>query len=383
MHLLALLAWTLACPQGEETLLLRGGRVLVGDGREIEEGSVLVSGGKIRAVGKDVEAPPGARVIEMRGKTVTPGLIDAGSAIGGQRNEDGSEVTPDVRILDSVEPDGRELRRARQSGVTCLFVGPGNRNVIGGLGSVIKTSGKTRAELAVRENASLKAAMGSGPSAGNFPPRGTQATFFARRPTTRMGVVWEFRNAFFDARRAGSGTLASALAGKLQVRISASRATDIEEALRLAEEFKLSIILDEAQEGWKVAALIAARKVPVLLRPTLAPTVSGDGAEPRLDSFSFLAKAGVRVALLAAVDGDPESLLTGAALAVKHGCSRSDALRAVTLGPAEILGVADRVGSLEPGKDADLVVFSGDPLDATSRIEFVFVGGRRVGGGAP
>lgn len=383
MNLLAILVLPLGCSQGDDAILLRGGRILVGDGREIEQGSVLISGGKIRAVGKDVEAPPGSRVLDVRGKTVTPGLIDANSAIGGQRNEDGSEVTPEVRILDSVEADDRELRRARQSGVTCLFVGPGNRNVIGGLGAVIRTSGKTRAEITLREDAALKAALGSGPSAGNFPPRGTQATFFARRPTTRMGVVWEFRNAFFEARRSESGSLASALAGKLPVRISASRATDIEEALRLAEEFKLAIILDEAQEAWKLAPLIATRKVPALLRPTLAPGVSGDGAEPRLDAFSLLAKAGVRVALLPAVDGDPDSLLTGAILAVKHGSSRADALRAITLGPAEILGVSDRVGSLDPGKDADLVVFSGDPLDATSRIELVLAGGRKVGGSAP
>ena len=193
-----------------------------------------------------------------------------------------------------------------------------------------------------------------------------------------MGVAWEFRKAFADAKEGGSGVLLRAMEGKLPLRIAASRATDIETVLKLAEEFNLTIVLEEAQEAWKVAETIAARKVPVLLRPEYGSVDGSEGGEVRFDSLRRLSDKGVRVALLPARADDPESLLGAAMLAAKHGTKRADALRAVTLTPAEILGVSDRVGSLEPGKDGDLVVLSGDPLDPTTRVERVMIGGKTV-----
>jgi imidazolonepropionase-like amidohydrolase len=377
----------------DEAVVVRGGRLLTLAGREVAGGALVIEGGKIRRVGAAAEVPEGARVIDATGKVVIPGLVDAASTLGiaGQANEDASEVTPHVRILDAVDPRSRDLRRAQQAGITTLFLGPGNRNVIGGLGAVVKSAGRTREEMTLRADASLKAAIGSGPSFGNFPPRGVMATFYARRPTTRMGVAWEFRKAFADARNGdlasgsaeGREILKRALEGGLKVRIAASRATDLETALKAAEELGLSVVFEEAHEAYKLAPILAARRVPVLLRPAPAGGAPQalEGAEARPGAFAALREAGVTTALLAADESDPDSLLAGAAFAVRFGARREDALRAVTIVPAEILGVAGRVGSLEAGKDADLVILSGDPLDLTSRVEMVLIGGKVVYGG--
>ncbi len=365
----------------DETVVVKGGRILTMKGEEIRDGIILIVGGRIQKIGRDLEIPAGATTIDASGRTIIPGLIDAASTLGieGSANEDGSEVTPDVRILEMIDPSSRELARARQCGITSVFVGPGNRNVIGGLAAIIKTQGTDRKSILLREDAALKAAMGGAPTAGNYPPRGTAATFYARRPTTRMGVVWEFKKAFVDAREGGNAVLRRAMEGKLPVRVAASRATDIESLLKISDELGLSIVLEEAQEAYKLADALASRKIPVLLRPEFSAEGS-EGSEVRFDAFRRLVDKGVRVALLPVQADNPDSLLGAAALAVKHGATRDEALRAVTIGAAEILGVADRVGNLEEGKDADLVILSGDPLDLTSRVETVVIAGRVVFG---
>ena len=373
---LPILLLGLAAAGQDPAVAVRADRIYTGTGAVIEKGTLLVQNGKILAVGADVEIPDGARTIKAA--AVMPGLIDAGSGLGAgtRANEDGAEVTPDLRLLDSVDPEGRDLRRARRSGITTVYVGPGNRNVIGGIGAVIKTAGPSRRGMILREESALKAALGGTPSSGNYPPRGSAATFFSRRPTTRMGVVWEFRKAFLEAQ---DGVLLRAREGKLPVRISASRATDIESALVLSKEFGLKILLEEGQEAHYFAGALARRKIPVLLRPVLSVrALSGrDGSRTMLNTFAQLRKAGVEVALLTP-GSDPDSLLAAAAFSVRYGAKRQDALRAVTLGPAQILGIADRVGSLEKGKDADFVALSGDPLDLRSRVEHVFVNGKSV-----
>jgi imidazolonepropionase-like amidohydrolase len=377
----------LALVQDNEEIVLKSSRIITVSGAE-SKGFVVIANGKIKDIVDEV--PEGAKVVDLAGKIVIPGLIDAGCTLGiaGPTNEEGDEVAPQVRILDALDPRSPDLARARQNGVTAAFVAPGNRGVIGGLASVIKTAGPSRAAMIVREEAAMKAAIGPGPTLGNFSPRGTPATFYSRRPTTRMGVAWEFRKAFFDARRygeqhdqpdPGKELLLQALGGKLPVRIASSRVTDVETALNVAEELGLTIVFEEAQEAYKRADLLAKRKIPVLLRPSMLgvpPFIGGEPVEARLDAFVQLNRAGVRTALLSTGD----QLLPSVAFAVRHGAAPADALRAVTLTPAEILGVADRMGSLEKGKDADLVVLSGEPHDVTTRVEKVMIGGRWVFG---
>jgi len=386
----AVLALSARPPAGDVTAY-KAARILTGAGAPIADGVLLVENGKILAVGAGLKIPDGAKVVDLGGATIIPGLVDANLLLwlDGMDNEEAREVTPDFRVTDGLNPKARDLKRAVQTGVTTAFVGPGNRNVIGGLAAVLKTDGPTLKDMIVRPEAALKATVGSGPSSGNYPPRGMPPMdFYARRPTTRMGVTWEFRKAFIDAGRnvmekpakpdPGQDVLVRALLGKLPVRIAASRAFDIESALRLADEFKLSIVFEEAEEAWRYVDVLAKRKTPVALRPTFQSgrVWAADGSELRYGTFAALTNAGVPTALLTGGSGDDESLLAMAAFAVRYGATREQALRAITLTPAEILGVADRVGSLDKGKDADFAVLTGDPLDVTSRVERVVVNGR-------
>lgn len=324
-----MIALLLLLAQAEDVpILLKDARVVTAAGPDRAKASVLVSGGRILKVAEAIEAPPKARVIDLAGKVLMPGLVDAGGRLALEEapNEEGSEVTPGVSALDALEPGAPALRRAALCGVTTAYAGPGNRNVVGGTGAVLKTAGPDRLRPLLAR-ADLKAALGSEPSSGNYPPRGAPATFYARRPTTRMGVVWEFRKVFADARDGSpeAGNVADALAGRLKVRVAASKATDLETALALAGEFGLSILLEDGQEAWRLAPVLAAKKVPLVLRPVFGVGV----AEGRPDALSLLRAAGVDVAL-AAPTSDPESLLEAAIFAVRHGAARDEALRAIT-----------------------------------------------------
>lgn len=275
-----------------DTIALINARIMPIQGEVIEKGVILVRKGKIVSVGAGTKVPEGATVIDVSGKTVIPGLVDGASAVGvqGPTNEDGEEVAPTVRILDSFDPESPDLARCRKSGITTALIEPGNRGVIGGLGAVVKTAGASRSAMTLRADAALKGAMGLAPAQGNMSPRGTAATFYARRPTTRMGVAWEFRKAFFDARKKegkdpGSAILMKALSGALPVRISASRVTDLETALLIADELHLAIVFEEGQEAFKRADVLASRKIPVLLRPVPSPATS-EPEEFRLDTFA-------------------------------------------------------------------------------------------------
>jgi imidazolonepropionase-like amidohydrolase len=387
--MMSLVAACLMALAQDEQIVLTNARILSVSGEPIAKGAVVIQGGKIIAVADNV-AFPEAKVLDLSGKVIIPGLIDAGCTLGvaGPANEDGEEVAPQVRIIDSIDPRSPDLARARQNGVTAAFVEPGNRGVIGGVASIVRTWGASRASMTIRETAALKAAIGPTPAQGNFSPRGSAPSFFARRPTTRMGVAWAFRKAFFDAGREpgdapGKAVLTEALAGKLPVRIAASRITDLETAMRIAGELGLTIVFEEGQEAYKHADLLVKKNIPVLLRPSVngtAPMYFGEQNEVRLDTFSLLIQAGVKTALLSTGDPRSEGVLPSVTFAVRHGATPAEALRAVTLTPAEILGVADRMGSLEKGKDANLVVLSGEPHDATTRVEKVMIDGRWVFG---
>ncbi len=378
----------------KDLIAFKFGRIFTATGPELAPGTILVEHGKIKKIGGDFAVPTGARIVDLSSYTAMPGMIDASSGAGvtGDANEEAVEITPAFRILDSIDPRDKLFQQVVQLGVTSLHIEPGNRNVIGGLSSVLKPTGRNVREMLVREDVMLKAAMGREPTARNSPPRGAQASFFSRRPTTRMGVVWEFRKAFLDARTVreekrsavdeGKEILLKAMEKKIPVRMAATRSYDIESALRLADEFGLSLQLEEAEEAYRYVDELVARKVPVALRPwyRTADLYMPEGGEVRLDTFSLLTKAGLSVSLLPWGWDGRENLLAMASFAVKYGASREEALRAVTINPAAMLGVSDRVGSLEEGKDADFVVLTGDPLDVKSRIDWVFIEGRRVFG---
>jgi imidazolonepropionase-like amidohydrolase len=373
---------------GAEGFTIHAREVHPVSGAALEDASVAVREGKIVEVGRGAHGPRGARVLE--GGSLTPGLIDAASTAGiaGKANEESSEVAPAIRVLDALDPKARAFERLARAGVTAVFVSPGTRGVIGGLGTVVKTAGESLDARVVEPASALKAAMGDDPSRGNIPVRfGTPTNFYFRRPTSRMGVVWLFRKAFFDAaeaRKAGrrgdedTDVLAEVLEGKRGLRVTARRLNDVRTALRLAEEFGLRIQIDGADEAYLCAEELRAREVAVVAGPIPSAPSSrfSEVDEPCLANASLLAKAGVLLALTAGDRGGEEALPGQALFAMRYGLPFEAALRAVTLDAARILGIEERLGSIEAGKDADLVLWEGAPF--ASRPLAVLVDGRLV-----
>jgi imidazolonepropionase-like amidohydrolase len=395
--------------QEEEPIVVVTNAVLfTGSGPRLSGATLVIRGGKVDAVIKagdpvpQVDPAKGSsnRVIDAGGRFVTPGLVDGNCLLGvtgPNANEQSDEVTPHLRIVDSVDPGDPAFRRALGGGVTAAYVTPGNQNVIGGLGCVLKTSGRSVRDMLVREDEGLRIALGSEPSSGNRPIRGgAPDSIYYRRPTTRMGVVWEIRKAFYDAMKyrdertslapganGGGGpaadpgleVLVQALSQKLKVRMTARAEQDIRTALRLSEEFGLKLVIDEATEAYKVLDLLVASGVPVVGAP---PSLSSgrDGAEAHWNTLALLASHGVPVALQTGTIPGSMPLVREAAFALRHGMEWEQAMAAVTSVAADVLGVADRIGSLGPGKDADFVVWSGDPLDFASAPTAVFIDGK-------
>lgn len=392
-------------------IVIKNGRVLTITKGTIEGGTVLIEGGKIKAVGKDVPVPAGAEVVDASGKWVMPGLIDAHShiAIFGEpfveATHDGNEmtdpVTPHVRAIDAVNPADPAIADTLSAGITAVWTGPGSGNVIGGTGIVIKLTGRTIDEMVVPGTESMKMALGENPKR----VYGSQKKF----PMTRMGnaaalrealvkaqnYMEKFRRAEEDAERESKEKktkvapkyperdlkmemLGKCLRRELRCRIHCHRADDILTAIRIAEEFNLDISIEHTTEGWKVADVLAAKKIPCTVGPNDMSRAKMELENFTLTNAGILAKAGVKIAIQ--VDGFSTTrwLPVHTGVLVRFGLPEEEALRAVTINAAEILGVADRMGSLEPGKDADIAIFSGDPFCSFTRCEKAFINGREV-----
>ena len=373
-------------------------RILPGGRPAIASGTLVVGGGKILALGDaTVPIPNGAAVVDCSGRTITPGLIDAsfaGGANADDLNEQSDEITPALRVLDSLDPEDPKFARARRSGVTAVHVMPGNRNVIGGLGCGVKTAGSDPAAMVMREDASLHITLGAEPSMGNRAIRGGRVeSMYYRRPTTRMGVIWEVRRAFFDAQEAlqkslgesppgsdpGIEVLTRVLQGKLTAVTTARSEQDVRTALRIAAEFGYQTVLDDAQDAYMVADELAQAKTTVLLGAPSAEEVAGsagaDGAEPKSGTVRALADRGVPFIITTGSNAAALDLVREAMFAVRNGLGPQQALDAITVEPAKLLGIDDRVGRLAPGLDADFVVWSNDPLDPAAVAASVHIDG--------
>ncbi|HHI68424.1 MAG TPA: hypothetical protein ENJ97_03765 [Planctomycetes bacterium] len=383
----ALLAWG---PLPAQDLALRAGTLLDGNGKVAKNTVLLVSKGKIRARGKDLPLPPGVEVLDARDLWVTPALVDCGSSLGLPRpnmNEEDREVEPALRAADALDLTDPGFKRALASGVGTICVLPGSRDVISGLAAIVRFTGKKGAPRVVSPAAALVAAMGRDPVAGNTR---NPASHYFRRPTTRMGTVWLFRKAFYDARAAGPNAkdpgiriLRRALSGKLPLRILARPEFDIRTALDLAAEFHLRIAaLDEAQEAWRVAPLLAKAKVPAAAAPPSRVSRT-DMVEQEWNFLSRIFRAGIPAAIQTGRAPAGRALIEEARIALRLGLDRAAAFRAVTSIPARILGMEKEIGTLEKGKDADLVLWKGDPFGPAGRVVCVFCKGRLVFGKPP
>ncbi|HHY70029.1 MAG TPA: amidohydrolase [Firmicutes bacterium] len=368
----------------------------------IENGILLMSGGKILQVGENVTIPQGATVIDAKGKMILPGFVDAHTHVGiwsewyGQAESDGNEgsnpVTASVRAIDAVWPDHFAFKDARSGGVTCVQVTPGSGNVIGGETVVVKTFGTVVDDMVVRNPAGMKGALGENPK-GSYGSQG-------KAPKTRMGIASILRNALFKAkdylRKLEAGledpskmpdtdldmlSLVKVLKKEIPLRVHAHRADDIVTAVRIAEEFDIDYSIEHCTDGIEVADFLGKRKAKVNIGPTIWHRAKIETLNISPQTPGALSRAGCHVSIISDHPFHPiQHLVTAAAVAWANGMSEGDALKAITLNPAITLGVDDRVGSLEPGKDADFSIWTGHPFKIRSKIEAVFIEGEKVFG---
>jgi imidazolonepropionase-like amidohydrolase len=394
-------------------IAITNGRVMTITHGTMEPGTVLVEGGRIFAVGESVTIPEDAERYDAEGKVVMPGLIDAHCHVGlwpegvGWEHSDGNEmtdpITPHLRALDALHPEDPAFKELVAAGVTTVLTGPGSGNLIGGQWVCVKTAPKPSVEqMVLLEPAGMKMALGENPKR----VYGEQK----KAPSTRMGNAAALRAALVDAQNyldqweryetvlaayqakveAGDKeveapkvqerdlkleALGKVLRREMKARVHAHRADDMLTAIRIAEEFDLDLTLEHATEGYKIADTLAAKGIPVTAGPILFSRLKFELKEMTPKNPGLMAKKGVKVAIQTDEMSAVKYLAINAALAVREGMDEEEALRAITIHPAEIIGVDHRVGSLEIGKDADIVVLSGHPLDYRTVTELVLIDG--------
>jgi imidazolonepropionase-like amidohydrolase len=399
----------------QETVAIRGGKLLTVTHGVIENGTVLVEDGKIKAVGTDVSIPPGAKVIDAAGKVVMPGMMDAGDQLGlveipGEPVTDDSTeyndpIHPELRVLDALNPGSELFRVTRAEGITSAVSTPAGGNLIAGQSAVINLDGGTVRKIVIASPAALVINLGES-SKATYGSKG-------KPPQTRMGQMAMLRQEFLSAQHyqaelkayadklvAKSGTekdkdekakptappaknlkmeaLVAALDGKLPVVIRANRVSDIEMALRLADEFRFRLILSDAASAWRLANQLAAKKIPVIVGPILQEPSDMESLDVRLENAAILHKAGVPIAIQTDTTDGVRDLPFDVEYAIACGLPRDAALAAVTLNPARFFGLEDRLGSLDVGKQADLVVLDGMPFHVKTHVVTELINGKVV-----
>ena len=375
-----------------QTIAITGGTVYPVSGPKIEHGTVLIRDGRIVAVGANVTVPADATKIDATGKWVTPGLIDGAGQMGlteigavpgdNEAQLRGSDIAASFNVSEGINPASNLIPVTRVEGVTTTLAAPAG-GWIGGQAVLIDLDGSTIEQMLIKSPVGIVVDMseGSKDAGGN----------------SRAGVAGRLRRVFNDAlqyaqrkadySRAQMQPLAApaaeldallpVLRGQLPLIAYANRVSDIRTVLRIGREYKLKLILAGAAEGWEIAGEIAAAGVPVLVEP-MDNLPSYDALGIRYENAALLAKAGVKLSLIQTDTHNSRLIRQQAGNAVSYGLTWDQALRAVTLTPAETFGVADRYGSLDAGKVADVVVWSGDPFEIATGAEHVFIRGHEV-----
>jgi imidazolonepropionase-like amidohydrolase len=392
-----------------------GGKVFPVSGPPIEGGTVVIREGKIEAVGKGVAVPADAQRIDATGQWVLPGMTDSRTHLGiwevdlsePTRDEDerSEPVTPQMRVVDAFYDESENIPITRQVGITSALVTPGEGNLINGQSALVDLGGDDLPDVLVKFPIAMHFSLGE-------PPK---ERYGARTqlPSTRMGSAALIRSSLLQARdylakkdayeqkklacdtskpkKKGKEdgkcppdppavdfkleALTSVLKGEMPAVFRAQRMDDILTAVRLSEEFKLKLILSHAAEGYKVADLLASKRIPVLVGPITTQPEAIETLGAIYENAALLNQAGVKIAIQTDRTNDARTLPWEAGLAVTYGLPWDAALRAVTLSPAEIFGVADRLGSLEPGKRADVIVTTGDPFQPLTQVKHLFIRG--------
>ena len=368
---------------------------------DIPCGQLLIDAGKIVAIGETVDAPAGCEVIDAQGNLVCPGFIDAHTHIGlheeavrwegADYNEMSNPVTPEMRAIDAINPNDEAFEVALRGGVTTAVTGPGSANVIGGTFCAIKLSGDNVDDMVIRPAVAMKIAMGEN-------PKGCYGQNGRKLPITRMGVAALLRGTLARARKYADDVDAAHAEGKpapfdfqmeamlpvirkeIPLKAHAHRADDILTVLRICREFDVDVTLDHVTEGHLIVDKLVDAGKPVLVGPSLGSKSKFELKEKSFATPGVLHKAGLEVCIITDAPVIPLNYLPlCAGLAVREGLEEEAAWRAITINPAKVAGIADRVGSLEVGKDADFSIFDGDPLrDIQARAQQVFVNGEPV-----
>lgn len=382
-------------------LVVKGAKIYPVIGDVLDNGMMIIGNdGKIAAIGKELPIPDHAEILDLTGKVVIPGLIDAHSHVGiwgdgeGKAGYDGNEsvnpVTAAVRAFDAANPLQNSFEGAREGGITTVQILPGSGNPVGGLSFACKTYGTIIDDMVVKNPTGLKGATGEN-------PKRLHGQMNKQSPATRMGTASIIRDYLNEAREYGIKKEQAKAAGKLfdmdmnlesglmvlnkeiPFRIHAHRHDDIATVVRIAEEFDIDFSIEHCTDGHLIAEFLGKKNVVAMVGPGLSPATKVETASFTDENPAILAKHGVKVCL---ITDHPflncRYLLPYAAIVHKHGLSFEETLKALTINPAEALGIDERVGSLEVGKDADFVVLGGEPFTLKGAIELTYIEGKPV-----
>lgn len=378
-------------------MLIKNGLVFLLEEKGFVKRDILIENGKIQKISQSIE---GSNYFDCEGKYIMPGLIEAHSHIGmweegiGWEGDDGCEsatpITPAVKAIDGVNPMDIAFKEALSGGVTVACTGPGSANVIGGQFTIIKLSGNVVDDMIIKEIAAMKCAFGENPKA-EFGKVG-------KTPMTRMGIAYLLRKALIEAKNykmkkekaikdkdeyfqidIDKEALLPVINKEIPLKAHVHRADDICTAIRIAKEFDLKLTLDHCTEGHLILDYLKNHNYPAIVGPSFGSKSKIEISQKSFKTAKLLQEASIKIAITTDHNVLPQnSLIMCAAMAVKEGLTEFEALKAVTINPAEILEIHDRKGKLEESMDADLSIWSGHPLDLQSKVEIVILEGEEV-----
>ena len=382
-------------------LLIKNGRIITMEGKNYDKASILVENGIIKAIGENFEAPEGAEVIDATARLVMPGFIDAHTHLGvansamrwegADYNETTTDpVTPHMRTIDGINGFDETFQDSVEGGVTCVATSPGSANVIGGQLAAIKTGGSTRADdLVVKFPLAMKCALGEN-------PKNAYGQSKKISPLTRMGTAAIFREAFYKAKEylhkktnSEDGKLPEynikhealipVLEREIPIHIHAHRADDIHTAIRLIKEFNIRAVIIHCSDGHLIPEDLKDAGYPTIIGPTLGFKSKPEVKNKTFETANALVKAGVLTCITTDHPVIPiQHLNVCAALCIQAGMAEEDALMCITINAAKVIGLDDRVGSLKEGKDADIVIWDKNPIDATAAALCTIINGKIV-----
>lgn len=379
-------------------LLIKGGQIHDAIHKEAYVADILAEDGKIIKIEKDILVKDEVNVVNAEGLNVYPGLVEAHGHIGldgygiGFEGQDYNEyndiLTPHLRAIDGINPLDETLHQAALGGVTTVSTGPGSSNVVGGTFTAIKMTGKRVDQMIIKEQVAMKCAFGENP----------KRCYKDKNNCSRMSTAAKLREILFQAKEYQGKLLAAGdditkkpafnmkleallpvLNREIPLKCHAHRADDIFTAIRIAKEFNLKLTIEHCTEGHLIVDELVKENVPVAVGPSFGHATKYELRNKTFETPGILAKAGLKVSIITDSPVTPQQYLSlCAGLAVKSGMDAFDALQAITINPALHIGIEDRVGSLEVGKDADIVIADGDILESSIKVLYTFIDGKQI-----